>query len=430
MGGTVRQTWVTKYNSITLEILQTITLDPGLYLGGLLIHKNGHIYCVQSNTLYRFWYGDLYNSTFFRLPSELNSHGLIQTNGMLVTHDGLIAIKQWPYLLEDMSLFVLRFPIIIRLVIAFFIVTFTISIFTIKKQQFTTLKVIERFLLSFFLCGIVLIGIACAIIYKLSGAYEPIKFIFSGWFLRNGNGGGELKLIDPITLQIRAEIKLTERCSYARMSMTTFPNNEDVFILLGDEFSHQYRWNSKLNKLYEIPEWSHRYRTRGKGTFPGTGPSIFNKTVYYTDNTYPVALYGHSYSIFRQSIYTAEERKQIELESNNKIKFTNEDIFLSDAITSPKIPGFMFWSVTVSPLVDNVIVWDTANSMIQSRHASNLTINWTIKSVQLDCITIAADKGHIYFFISGFLFNHMINKTYISNTKYHQKNDYIKDIIF
>lgn len=268
---------------------------------------------------------------------------------------------------------------------------------TIPRQQYNVGKVIQRLLISVIVCVTVLILIACALIYKLSGPYEPFRFIFSGWFLRNGSGGGELKLIDPITLKIRAEIKLNERCSYARMSMTTFPNGEDVFILLGDEFSHQYRWNSELNKLYEIPEWGRRYRTRGKGTFPGTGPSIFNNTVYYTDNTYPVGLYGYSYSIFRQSVFTENERYLIESNSNNKIKFTEDDIFLSDHITTPKIPGFMFWSVTVSPLVDNVIVWDTANSMIQSRHASNLTINWTVKSVQLDCITIAADKGHIYF---------------------------------
>lgn len=397
MGGTVRETWVAKYNAITLEILQNITLDPSLYLGGLLIHKNGHVYCVQANTLHRFWYGNLLNKTSFKLPSELNSHGLVQTNGMLVTHDGLIAIKQWPYILEDMALFILRFPVIIRLSLAFLIITFTIAISTIPKKKYTAQKVAERLFISILVCISVLLLIACALIYKLSGSYDPIKFIFSGWFLKNGSGGGELKLIDPINLEIRAEIKLHERCSYARMSMTTFPNGEDVFILLGDEFSHQYRWNSNLNKLYEIPEWSKRYRSRGKGTFPGTGPSIFNQTVYYTDNTYPVGLYGRSYSIFRQTIFTEEERKDIELKSNNQIKFNDNDIFLSDPITVPNTPGFMFWSVTISPLIDNVIVWDTANSNIQSRFASNLTINWTIKSVQLDCITIAADKGHIYF---------------------------------
>lgn len=414
MGGHVRETWVAKYDALTLNVLQHIVLEPGLYLGGLLIHKNGHVYCVQSNTLHRFWYGDLKNSTSFRLPTELNSHGVVQTNGMLVTHDGYIVIKQWPYILEDMSMLVYRFPIIIKLTLAFLIVTFTLSIFSLSKRNYTAINVLKRLIYSIIICSIVMILVACAVLYKLSGPFDPIKFVFSGWFLNNGSGGGELKLIDPLTLTIKAELKLAERCSYARMSMTTFPNGEDVFVLLGDEWSHQYRWNSKTNELYEVPNWGRRYRKRYTGTFPGTGPSIFNQTVYYTDNTYPIALYGHSYSIFRQTLLTEDERVAAVRTSNPSTAYCTEEngttcqnslvnsfqpseIFQSDHISPANTPGFMFWSVTVSPLVDNVLVWDTANSRVQSRHASNLTINWEVKAVQLDCLTVAADKGHVYF---------------------------------
>jgi hypothetical protein len=412
MGGHVRETWVAKYDALTLEVLQNIILDPGLYLGGLLIHQNGHVYCVQSNTLHRFWNGDLLNKTSLPLPSDLNSHAVIQTNGMLVTHDGLIAIKQWPYILEDMSILVFRFPLISQIAIAFLILTFTISILSLSKKKFNFTNIMKCLIRSVLVWVVVLVLVGCAIIYKLSGPYDPVKFVFSGWFLDNGSGGGELKLIDPISLEIRAEIKLTERCSYARMAMTTFPNGEDVFVLLGDQYSHQYRWNSKTNQLYEIPNWSQRYRKRWAGTFPGTGPAIFNQTAYFTDNTYPVSLFGHSYSIFRQTLLTEEERQTITSAATAQCStenspttcseipsksFTPPEIFQSDHISPTKTPGFMFWSITVSPLVDNILVWDTAHSLVQSRHASNLTINWEVNSVQLDCLTVAADKGHVYF---------------------------------
>lgn len=411
MGGHVRETWVAKYDALTLEVLQSIILDPGLYLGGLLIHQNGHVYCVQSNTLHRFWNGDLLNKTSLRLPSDLNTHAVIQTNGMLVTHDGLIAIKQWPYILEDMSILVFRFPIITYVAVSVLVLLLTFSYWFSSKKEFN-FSILRKIVIVILLWIIVLIFVACGIIYKLSGPYDPMKFIFSGWALDNGSGGGELKLIDPISLEIRAEIKLNERCSYARMSMTTFPNGEDVFVLLGDQYSHQYRWNAKTNQLYEVHNWSQRYRKRWAGTFPGTGPAIFNQTAYFTDNTYPVGLHGHSYSIFRQTLLTEEERQivsanvapecsagnsPITCPQSSSNSFTPLEIFQSDHISQTKTPGFMFWSITVSPLVDNVLVWDTAHSLVQSRHASNLTINWEVNAVQLDCLTVAADKGHVYF---------------------------------
>jgi hypothetical protein len=406
MGGHVRETWVAKYDALTLTVIQHIILDPGLYLGGLLIHQNGHVYCVQSNTLHRFWFGDLLNSTSLRLPSDLNSHGVIQTNGMVVTHDGYLAIKQWPYIIEDMAILIFRFKIISQLAVAFLILTFTIAIATIPKKKFKIQKVLQRLMLSLIVCGLVCVMIACGVIYKLSGPFDVFKFVFSGWAWQNGSGGGELKLIDPLTLEIKAEIKLHERCSYARMAMTTFPETgEDVFVLLGDEWSHQYRWNGKTGKLYEVPNWSRRYRQRYTGTFPGTGPAIFNQTVYYTDNTYPVGLSGNSYSIFRQTLFTEQERAAVAplppdaapAGGAEASTFTSQEIFHSDRISPPNTPGFMFWSITISPLVNNLLVWDTANSLVQSRHTSNLTINWEVHAVQLDCLTIAADKGHVYF---------------------------------
>lgn len=51
-----------------------------IYLGGALVHANGHIYMVHSNRMYRFWFGDLYNATSFQIPTNFDPW-LTQTNG-------------------------------------------------------------------------------------------------------------------------------------------------------------------------------------------------------------------------------------------------------------------------------------------------------------------------------------------------------------
>ena len=40
-GNVAKGCYVAKLNSLSLEIIQKINLPPALYIGGLLIHKNG-----------------------------------------------------------------------------------------------------------------------------------------------------------------------------------------------------------------------------------------------------------------------------------------------------------------------------------------------------------------------------------------------------
>lgn len=68
MGGTIVSTYVAKLDSKTLKILQKVYLKPAMYIGGLLMHGNGHVYGVQGNTLTVFWDGDLTNKTVTDLP--------------------------------------------------------------------------------------------------------------------------------------------------------------------------------------------------------------------------------------------------------------------------------------------------------------------------------------------------------------------------
>jgi hypothetical protein len=57
-----------------------------------------------------------------------------------------------------------------------------------------------------------------------------------------------------------------------------------------------------LQRLYEVSDWAERYRSRNEGTFPGTGPTIYRGVTYFTDNTYPVMLWAHSYNLFSKAL--------------------------------------------------------------------------------------------------------------------------------
>lgn len=60
-------------------------------------------------------------------------------------------------------------------------------------------------------------------------------------------------------------------------------------------------------------------------------------------------------------------------------------------------PGFNFFSVAISPIVGDVVVWDTAGRKLQSRSMHNLShVRWEANITNTDSVAIAADTGHIY----------------------------------
>lgn len=79
------------------------------------MHKNGHVYCIHANVLYLFFNGDLTNMTSVRLPSRLNG-GIIQTNGMLVTQDGYLVVKQWSTILDDVLFYTSALPVLVSII--------------------------------------------------------------------------------------------------------------------------------------------------------------------------------------------------------------------------------------------------------------------------------------------------------------------------
>ena len=76
------------------------------------MHSNGNVYCVHANILYSFKDGDLKDVKILALPTKLNP-GLVQTNGMLVSQDGYIIIKQWALMLNDFLFYSSCIPILV-----------------------------------------------------------------------------------------------------------------------------------------------------------------------------------------------------------------------------------------------------------------------------------------------------------------------------
>lgn len=268
MGGRSGAYYVAKLNSTSLDVLQRYEINRGAYIGGMLMHKNGHVYTVHTNYLYVFWNGDLNNVTVKELPTELNNK-VIMTNGMLVTQDGYLVIKQWPFQVTDIFFVMYGVSYVFKILIACFVISFGVVYqFVIQPALKITdpTKRINNSIYIFFLILKALILLAiftvvsfftvyCIGLARKTGAYNPFRF-FADSLLSPVEGGGELKLIDPITLEIIAAATLPERCSMARMALSSVQNKdgqeEDAILLLGDENIHQYRWRIQSKELFWV----------------------------------------------------------------------------------------------------------------------------------------------------------------------------------
>lgn len=246
MGGTILSTYVAKLDSNTLEILQQVYLKPAMYIGGLLMHANGHVYGVQGNTLTVFWNGDLTNKTVVDLPltGTLNGNA-VQTNGMIVSSDGYLVIKQWSFILEDAALYLFVMPSVAYGALAVAFITALVFVCLIPRKLKNTIT-ISIGLVAGSVSG--LAALVCLFIlvqWKLFGYYDPYTFVTTNLFIKNDGNSGQLKLIDPISLAVVADLSLRERCSFGRAALAGLDNadKEDAIVLIGDEFIRQYRWN-------------------------------------------------------------------------------------------------------------------------------------------------------------------------------------------
>jgi hypothetical protein len=246
MGGTIFLTYVAKLNSTSLELLQKVDLKPAMYIGGLLMHDNGNVYAVHSNTVTVFWNGDLSNTTTLDLPrtGKLNKNA-VQTNGMVVSSDGYLVIKQWSFILEDVGLYLYALPVILKLLVACVVGTAVLVVFVIPSKSRSPLAVTVGLVVgSAYGLGIFIALFITFIQYNF-GTFDSVEFVITNLLEKNAGGGGQLKFVDPISLEVVADLTLVERCSFGRMALAATHNaqQEDALVLIGDEFIRQYRWN-------------------------------------------------------------------------------------------------------------------------------------------------------------------------------------------
>jgi len=423
MGGSLPKLYVAKVDGETMELLGKYYMQNSLYLGGMLMHKNGHVYAVHGNILYVFWEGNFDNVTVKRIPSGLNGN-LVQTNGMLVTQDGLLVVKQWNLIPDDLFLFGFACWYIYRIGMAILVVSVTVGY--MRSQKHGSIAAVLNGMIGGVVGVFICLTISTALLTNICGPFDAIRFWTSNTINMNGGGTGEIKFIDPLTLDVVAEAVMPDRCSIARMAMiavseidsenvaydmmpgydaadegATHADSthgkvvEEILVLLGDEYAYQYRYNPHSRTLRKIHPWTRKYRSRGQGNYPATGSTILNNTAYFTDNTFPVLLKGQSYSMYRMPLYVNEN--DIPAQGAPEPEAVVDKPLHIEPLTAPgEPPGFMFWSVVGSPIERDIIVWDTANRRVQARSLVDLSLHWELAATNADCLTVAADKQHVY----------------------------------
>jgi hypothetical protein len=59
-------------------------------------------------------------------------------------------------------------------------------------------------------------------------------------------------------------------------------------------------------------------------------------------------------------------------------------------------PGFIFFAVVVSPRQGDILVWDTDKGFLEARRLTDLGRRWRVAIRNTDCLTVAADRDHVY----------------------------------
>lgn len=403
--------FVSKLDAVSLALLQQFRIHKAWYPGGLLMHSNGHVYCVHSNILFAFWNGDLSACTQRVLPTALNGNA-VQTNGMLVTQDGYLVIKQWSWTSREL-LFSAAHPDGQKMWFAAVAVSCALVHLLLRPGG-----ALQSLLIGAVVGSVLWVAFFTSVPMRQTGAFNPLRFLADGLLSSNG-GGGELKIVDPITLQVVASMDLPERCSFARMALSKVTNSdgdsEDAIVLLGDCNVHQVRWRPRTSKLYFIPDWSRSYRHDGDGSFPGTGPAVYGGMTYFTNNTFPVLLSQQSYGLFACSLHLID-KEEITVSKHyvpsEEVRFPPSSTlahYLSRGRACPPLEkvrcnasakdGFMVWSVAIHPEGDgHVLVWDMAGASVQARDLKDVSkLHWELKGVrQTDCIVSLPAQGHLY----------------------------------
>jgi hypothetical protein len=360
--------YLAKIDPRTLTIRQKRELPRSLYIGGALMHRNGHVYLVHGPRLYRFDEGDLNRVTETPLPAV---NGVFtQYNGMHVTEDGMLLVKGWAMDRHELGM--------MRPLVAAFLAASLLSA--------AAVGLMFRLLIG------TPAGAEGVVLPAILGLLLPAALLGTitrtSWleFLRPRRTG-HLLIIDPITLAVRQRLSPPERCAYARTALVPSDPSAEMtssssgwsatpdewLVIVGDE--RIMRWRYRDGRLTYDAAWTGQYRRWGDGSFPGTGPCVYRHVVYYTDNTFPVGLKG-GYRLFRKELDGGAPQTSVNVSGAD--------------------PGFMFYAVVVSPKQGDILIWDTYKGFLEARRLADLERRWRVDIRNTDCVTVAAGRDHVY----------------------------------
>lgn len=129
------------------------------------------------------------------------------------------------------------------------------------------------------------------------------------------------------------------------MTISPKKDNKQEIVVLGDHIVQKYVYSYDDGSCRLVPEWEKFYRKPDHRSSRGTGPTMVERDVYFTNNTYPETYYCDNYQIFKMNLDDPSVFKWYDLTPKGK-------------------KGFMWWSVVSNPHINAVLVWDSLASQV------------------------------------------------------------------
>ena len=240
-----------------------------------------------------------------------------------------------------------------------------------------------------------------AIICGVTGFNFSIVSFFLGSSLVS-SPTSELVIVDPITFNTITSITLKESNMYSNLLISSISNDEDMLLFVGSEHVYQYRWKPKTVELYEIEEYTQRYRYNNDGSSLGVTPIYHSNAMYFTTNAYPKSgyiygqLYGNSYKLYMIPTSSSNDK-------SNRINSTNSNNIILDGIDidacidcKMKQASFRLWSPTIFQS-SSIIVNDIIDGSIKYYDISTLVLQKHIKVNSIDDIAIGGVNNNIIY---------------------------------
>ena len=211
----------------------------------------------------------------------------------------------------------------------------------------------------------------------------------------------ELVVLDPITFIPITSITLKENNIYSDLAITSVNKDEDKLVFVGNEHVYQYRWRHKTAELYEIEDFTQRYRYDNDGSVMGSTPIRHRDAIYFTTNAYPNSgyiygrMYGSSYKLYTIPIGTNNSNKTNQTSSSSNIILDGIDI---DTCLDCKFkqPSFRVWSPTIFQ-DKTIVISDIIDGSIKYYDVSTLVLQKQVKLNSIDNIVIGGINNNMIY---------------------------------